>query len=73
MARFAYERMRREDHGRRLKKQQYNENMKYQRMVEYELNNPGETTTVRLPSLQYRGAGKSSPKAVYHKEHLSTK
>ena len=42
-------------------------------MVEYELNNPGETAMVRLPSLQYRGAGKSSPKTVYHKEHLSTK
>ena len=60
MARFAYERMRREDHGRRLKKQQYNENMKCQRMVEYELNNPGETATVRLdrfypvPSIKVR-------------------
>ena len=51
MARLAYERMRRideEDHERGLKEQQYNNSVKYQRMVEYELNNPGETATVRL-------------------------
>ena len=51
MARLAYERMKRideEDHERGLKEQQYNESVKYQRMVEYELNNPGETATVRL-------------------------
>ena len=51
MARLAYERMKRideEDHERGLKEQQYNNSVKYQRMVEYELNNPGETATVRL-------------------------
>lgn len=50
MARLAYERMKRidkEDHERGLKEQQYNNSVKYQRMVEYELNNPGETATVR--------------------------
>ena len=29
-----------------MKEQQYNNSVKYQRMVEYELNNPGETATV---------------------------
>jgi len=51
MARLAYERMKRideEDHERGLKEQQYNNSLKYQRMVEYELNNPGETAAVRL-------------------------
>jgi hypothetical protein len=51
MARLAYERMRRideEDRERGMKEQQYNNSVKYQRMVEYELNNPGETATVRL-------------------------
>lgn len=51
MARLAYERMKRidgEDHERGLKEHQYNNSVKYQRMVEYELNNPGETATVRL-------------------------
>jgi len=51
MARLAYERMKRideEDHERGLKEYQYNNSVKYQRMVEYELNNPGETATVRL-------------------------
>ena len=50
MARLAYERMQRideEDHERGLKEHQYNNSVKYQRMVEYELNNPGETATVR--------------------------
>jgi len=31
-----------------MKEQQYNNSVKYQRMVEYELNNPGETATVSL-------------------------
>ena len=51
MARLAYERMKRideEDHERGLKEQQYNNSVKYQRMIEYELNNPGETATVSL-------------------------
>lgn len=51
MARLAYERMKRideEDHERGLKEHQYNNSVKYQRMVEYELNNPGETATVCL-------------------------
>ena len=51
MARLAYERMKRiddEDRERGMKEQQYNNSVKYQRMVEYELNNPGETATVRL-------------------------
>jgi len=79
MARLAYERMRRideEDHERGLKEQRYNESVKYQRIVGYELNNPSETATVSgqiLPSLQYPGAGKSSPKAVYDRVHLNTK
>jgi hypothetical protein len=50
MARLAHERMKRideEDHERGMKEQQYNNSVKYQRMVEYELNNPGETATVR--------------------------
>ena len=54
VARLAYERMRRideEDHERGMKEQQYNNSVKYQRMVEYELNNPGETATVRLERL----------------------
>ena len=51
MAKLAYERMKRidgEDHERGLKEHQYNNSVKYQRMVEYELNNPGETATVCL-------------------------
>lgn len=51
MARLAHERMKRideEDHERGLKEQQYNNSVKYQRMIEYELNNPGETATVSL-------------------------
>jgi len=51
MAKLAYERMKRideEDHERGLKEQQYNNSVKYQRMIEYELNNPGETATVSL-------------------------
>ena len=61
MAKLAYERMKRideEDHERGLKEHQYNNSVKYQRMVEYELNNPGETATVRvdqLSSLSRRG------------------
>jgi hypothetical protein len=54
MAKLAYERMKRideVDHERGLKEQQYNNSVKYQRMVEYELNNPGETATVRLEQL----------------------
>lgn len=51
MAGLAHERMKRidkEDRERGMKEQQYNNSVKYQRMVEYELNNPGETATVRL-------------------------
>lgn len=51
MAKLAYERMKRideEDRERGMKEQEYNNSVKYQRMVEYELNNPGETATVRL-------------------------
>ena len=79
MARLAYERMKRideEDHERGLKEYQYNNSVKYQRMVEYELNNPGETATVRLgrtfpvPSIT---ADKYSPKIVYDREHSNTK
>jgi len=79
MARLAYERMRRideEDHERGLKEQQYNESVKYQMIVGYELNNSSETATVSgqiLPNLQYPGAGKPSPKTVYDREHLNTK
>lgn len=49
MARLAHDRMKRideEDRERGMKEQQYNNSVKYQRMVEYELNNPGETATV---------------------------
>lgn len=65
MARLAYERMRRideEDRERGMKEQQYNNSVKYQRMVEYELNNPGETATVRSEqrfSTWYRGVDDS--------------
>ena len=54
MARLAYQRMRgidEEDRERGIKEQQHNNGVKYQRMVEYELNNPGETATVRLERL----------------------
>ena len=80
MARLAYERMKRideEDHERGLKEQQYNNSVKYQRMVEYELNNPGETATVRLDwflrTPRCRGPGESSPGAVCDRECLSTR
>ena len=80
MARLAYERMKRideEDHERGLKEYQYNNSVKYQRMVEYELNNPGETATVRLgltfPASSITVRGKSSPNIVRDREHSSTK
>ena len=54
MARLAYGRMKRideEDHERGTKEQQYNNSVRYQRMVGYELNDPGEAATVRTEQL----------------------
>lgn len=77
MARLAHERMKRideEDHERGMKEQQYNNSVKYQRMVEYELNNPGETATVRpeQPFLAPRYAY-TSLKITYDREYSNTK
>lgn len=72
MARLAHERMQRideEDRERGMKEQQYNNSVKYQRMVEYELNNPGETATVGVVSR----CAYILLKTVYYRECLSTR
>jgi len=59
-----------------MKEQQYNNSVKYQRMVEYELNNPGETATVSLdrcfsaPSIEVWA---NLTEDGYRRERLSTR